>query len=198
MGTLANQSWSGAPIVSQTYAANSPYMQKDERTSGPSEWVAGTKVGKALGLSPIKMDYLLKQYGGDLARLGLPLTSDVGAGTASNTLLKNFIVDPTFTNNLSRDYYNRVERVKAVGADIGDGEKTPAWYNEGVKRLATSTAKGTPSAMLKALNDEKRSIQGNREISPKEKADRLRKVQADINKIYLDVASRLDEMGVPK
>lgn len=198
VGMLANQSWTGAPIVSQAYQNNSPYMQRDERTSKPSEWLSETQVGKSLGLSPMKVDYLIKQYGGDLARLGLPLTSDVGGGTPKNTLLKNFIVDPTFTNNLSRDYYNRIEKVKNISADIGDGAATPSWYNDAVKKLATGTAKGDPSRKLKDLNATKREIQGNTAITAEVKANRLRNVQSEINNIYLDVLFRLDEMGVSK
>ncbi|WP_438446873.1 LPD38 domain-containing protein [Gorillibacterium sp. sgz5001074] len=198
IGTLANQSWTGAPIVSQEYATNSPYMQKDERTSAPSEWLAGTKIGQKLGLSPMEVDYLAKQYGGDLARLGLPLTSSVGGGTVENTLLKNFIVDPTFTNNLSRDYYDRVEQVKNISADVGDGAATPSWYNDNVKKLATGTAKGDPARKLRDLNAKKREIQGNVSLNAKQKAEQLRSVQTEINNLYLDVLSRLDAMGVPK
>lgn len=198
VGMLANQSFTGAPIVPQRLEGNSPYMQKDERTSAPAAWIASKGIGKALGLSPMKLDYLARQYGGDLARLGLPLTSDVGGGTPQATLLKNFIVDPTFTNNLSRDYYDRVKKVTQVMADVGDGAPAPAWFTDEVKRLATSRAKGTPAKMLTTLSGQKQQIQANKLLPASQKAQQLREVQRQINDIYLDVTSSLDAMGVRK
>lgn len=197
-GYAHNQSWTGAPIVPQRLQNNSPYMKKDERTSSIASWISETGVGKKLGLSPIKVDYLAKQYGGDIARLGLPLLSDAGSGTKVQTLLRNFIVDPTFTNNLSRDYYNRIDKVTQNIADVVDGAESPAWLTDDVKKLATSRAKGSPLKTLTELSTEKRSIQGNKLLSKAEKALQLRENQRKINNIYLDVTSRLEKLGVPE
>jgi hypothetical protein len=197
-GYAHNQSWTGAPIVPQRLQGNSPYMQKDERTSSLASWVSSTGIGKKLGLSPIKLDYLAKQYGGDIARLGLPQLTDMGSGTKVQSLLRNFIVDPTFTNNLSRDYYNRIQKVTNNITDVGDGAAAPAWLTDEVKKLATSRAKGSPLKMLTDLSAEKRSIQGDKLLSTSEKALKLRENQRQINNIYLDVTSRLEKLGVPK
>jgi hypothetical protein len=197
-GYAHNQSWTGAPIVPQRLQANSPYMQKDERTSQLSSWIAKTDIGKKLELSPIKLDYLFKQYGGDIARLGLPVITDMGSGTKTETLLRNFIVDPTFTNNLSRDFYNRIDKVTQNAADVGDGATAPAWLTDEVKKIATSRAKGSPLKTLTELSAEKRDIQGNKLLSAREKSLKLRDNQQKINNIYLDVVSRLEKLGVPK
>jgi hypothetical protein len=197
-GYAHNQSWTGAPIVPQRLQGNSPYMQKDERTSYLASWIAQTGIGKKLELSPIKLDYLFKQYGGDIARLGLPVYTDMGSGTKAETLLRNFIVDPTFTNNLSRDFYNRIDKVTQNTADVGDGAAVPAWLTDEVKKIATSRAKGSPLKTLTELSAEKRDIQGNKLLSAREKSLKLRENQQKINNIYLDVVSRLEKLGVPK
>ncbi|WP_028609234.1 LPD38 domain-containing protein [Paenibacillus harenae] len=189
----ANQSFTGAPIVPQRLTGRSPGQQFDERTSDPAKWL-----GEKLKISPIQVDYLIRAYGGDPARLILPLMSDVGGGTTRNTLLKNFIVDPVFTNTLSDDFYTAKESLINARTDNVDvGKKLPDWYNDEVYKLATSRAKGSASKRLSELNDSKRNITGDTTISAEEKAQKLRDVQAQINEIYLDVNSKLREAGVP-
>lgn len=187
-----NQSFTGAPIVPQRLEGRSPELQFDERTSS-----IGKFIGDKLKLSPIKVDYILRAYGGDPARLLLPLTSDVGGGTTRNTLLKNFIVDPVFTNTLSDDFYTAKEELQRAKADNAAGREFPEWYSDDIYKLATSTAKGSASKRISELNAEKRELQGNTSLSAQDKAQKLRDVQSQINEIYIEVNSKLREVGVP-
>jgi hypothetical protein len=189
----ANQSFTGAPIVPQRLEGRSPGQQFDERTSDPAKWL-----GEKLKISPIQVDYLIRAYGGDPARLVLPLLSDVGGGTPRNTLLKNFIVDPVFTNTLADDFYSAKDRLKNARTDNSQvGKALPSWYSEDIYKLANSTAKGSASKRLSELNETKRDITGDTTLSAEAKAQKLRDVQAQINEIYLDVNSKLREAGVP-
>lgn len=193
LGTTYNQSFTGAPIVPKRLENRSPENQFDERTSAPAKWI-----GEKTGLAPLKVDYLLRAYGGDPARIILPLTSDVGAGTTRNTLLRNFIVDPTFTNTLADDFYSAKERLTQTRTDYLEvGDELPEWYNEDLYDLVNSRAKGSASTMLTELNAAKREVNGNRSLSAEQKAKRLRDIQASINEIYLDVNSKLEDAGVP-
>lgn len=187
-----NQSFTGAPIVPQRLENRSPELQYDERTSA-----VGKFIGEKLGLSPMKADYLMRSYGGDPARLLLPLTSDFGGGNTKNTLLRNFIVDPVFTNTLSDDYYSAKEELARARADNAAGRDFPEWYSEEIYKLANSTAKNAPAKRISDLNAEKRSIQGDTTMSAEEKTQKLRDIQGEINEIYLDVNSKLREAGVP-
>ena len=192
VATIANQSFTGAPIVPQRLQNRSNELQYDERTS-----TIGKFIGDKLNLSPMKVDYLLRAYGGDPARLVLPLTSNVGGGTTRNTLLRNFIVDPVFTNTLSDDYYSAKEALSKARADNAVGRKLPSWYSDDIYKLANSTAKGQPAKELSNLNAEKREVQGNKSLPAKDKSQKLRDIQAQINEIYLDVNTKLRESGVP-
>lgn len=190
-----NQSFTGAPIVPQRLQGRSPELQFDERTSA-----VGKKLGEVLKLSPMKVDYILRSYGGDPARLLLPLTSDVGGGNTRNTVLRNFIVDPVFTNTLTDDYYSAKEALQRAKADNAAGRELPEWFNDDIYKLATSTAKGPPAAPAKQISDlntEKRNVQGDKSLSAEAKTKKLRELQQQINEIYIDVNSRLREAGVP-
>ncbi|GKU76837.1 LPD38 domain-containing protein [Paenibacillus sp. L3-i20] len=192
VATISNQSFSGSPIVPQRLKNNSSKLQYDERTSSVAK-----QIGKVLNFSPMKVDYLLRAYGGDPARLLLPLTSDVGGGTTRNTLLKNFIVDPTFTNTLADDYYKAKDALLKARADNSMGEELPSWYSEDNYKLANSTAKGAPAKRLSDLNAEKREINRDRSLSAKDKVQKIREIQTQINEIYVDVNSKLRDAGVP-
>ncbi|GCL71808.1 hypothetical protein PN4B1_17130 [Paenibacillus naphthalenovorans] len=193
LGTTFNKSFTGAPIVPQRLEGRSPQYQYDERTSSLAK-----QIGEWTGFSPMKVDYLIKAYGGDPARLLLPLTSDVGAGTTRNTLLKNFIVDPVFTNTLADDFYTGKEKLSQARKDFADVDaKLPDWYDEELYKFVNSQAKGSPSKILSDLNARKREISGNRGLSAEQKAQQLRDIQAQINEIYLEVNSLLDAAGVP-
>lgn len=188
---VANKSFTGAPIVPKRLEDVSAKNQFDERTSSISK-----TIGEKIGMSPMKVDYLLRAYGGDPARLLLPLNSPVGGGTTRNTLLKNFIADPVFTNTLSDDFYTAKEKyTKAKNDNDKFGDPLPSWYSESMEKLINSQAKNSVSKNLSALNEKKRQITGDQSLEAKDKAQRLRTVQAQINEIYTDVNSQLVSTG---
>ncbi|SDX05662.1 LPD38 domain-containing protein [Paenibacillus sp. PDC88] len=193
VATTSNRSFTGAPIESRSLENYSPENRYDERTSS-----VAIQLGQVLNMSPKKIDYLIRAYGGDPARLLLPLTSEQGSGNVRNTLLKNFIADPEFTNNLSTDFYNAKDNLNQAYYDSRDGRgEAPEWYSDEIRKLVTSQAAGSPSKRLSDLNKEKRDIGSNKSLSAKQKADRQREVQRQINEIYIDVNQQLEEAGVP-
>jgi hypothetical protein len=190
---IANKDYAGRPIESRELEDLSPAQRYNERTSE----VAKT-IGQTLNYSPQKVDYLLRAYGGDPARLLLPLTSEVGAGTPRNTLLKNFITDPTITNNLSTDYYDMKTKVDRAYRDYKEKNvELPSWYSEGLRKYVSSTEKGSISKQLTYFRDYKTQLQTDKSLSAEEKTKQIREVQAKMNEIYLDVNSRMKEAGVP-
>lgn len=188
----ANKSFTGAPIVSQSLEDRSKPYQYDERTSS----IAKT-LGQTLDMSPQKVDYLIKAYGGDLARLVLPLTSDLGQGNARNTVLKNFIVDPEFSNTLTDDFYAAKDKLNQAYADYNEaGAELPSWYNEELRKALNSTAKGSVSKQLSGLRDYKKQITADKSMTDKQRTEQLREIQQQINEIYINVNSVLQESGV--
>ncbi|WP_341415413.1 LPD38 domain-containing protein [Paenibacillus filicis] len=189
--TAFNQSFTGAPIVPKRLENNSPEFQYDERTSSIAK-----KIGQATGFAPLKVDYLIKAYGGDPSRLILPLFSDAGGGTPKNTLLKNFIVDPVFTNNLSDDYYKAKKDFETAKKDNKDFDKPlPSWYSEESYKLLNSQSNSSAAKQLSDLAQEKRQVTGDKTLTAQQKADQLRNLQQKINEIYTDVNSKIGASG---
>jgi len=190
---LANQSFTGAPIEPMRVQDRSPQYRYDERTSALAKWL-----GQQLKWSPMKIDYVIRQYGGDPARLLLPLTSEVGAGRPRETLLRNFIVDPVFTNNLQNDYYAGKELLTQAYRDNQEmGAPLPEWFDDDIRKLVTSQAKNSVTKRLSALQEEKRQVSVDKSLSVEERAEKLRDIQRQMNEIYIDVNTKMAEAGVP-
>ncbi|MDQ0873800.1 hypothetical protein QFZ77_002459 [Paenibacillus sp. V4I3] len=188
-----NKSFTGAPIVPQDIEKFSTPYQFNEKTSSPAK-----VIGEKIGMAPMTVDYLLKQYSGDFGRLVLPLTSDVGSGTAKNTLFKSFVVDPVFTNTLTNDFYDASEKLKQAHQDnIGKEAPLPKWYDDDLRILVTSTAKGSISKQLSDLSSEKKEINKDTTISAGQKSQKLRDIQRKMNDIYIDANMQMQRAGVP-
>ncbi|MBY9081190.1 hypothetical protein KIH86_23870 [Paenibacillus sp. HN-1] len=194
VASVSNQSFTGLPIVSKSLQDRSRPYQYDERTSS----IAKT-LGKYLDMSPQKVDYIMRSYGGDPARLLLPLTSDVGKGNVRNTLLKNFIVDPAFSNTLTDDFYTAKDKLNQAYADYNEaGVELPSWYDDNLRKELNSTSRNSVSSQLADLRDYKREVTADKSISNEERTAKLRDIQQQINQIYIDINSVLQETGVIK
>lgn len=188
-----NKSFTGAPIESMKVQDRSPQYRYDERTSGVAKWL-----GEKLKFSPMKIDYVLKSYGGDPARILLPLTSDVGSGRMQSTIMKNWITDPVFTNTLTDDFYSAKEKLSQAYRDHKEvNAELPKWFSEDMYKLMNSQAKGSISKQLSALNDEKRLVQTDKALTNSEKSQKLREIQAEMNEIYLEAITKVKEAGIP-
>lgn len=191
-GALNNKSFTGAPIVPKDTEGRTDKYEYDERTSSIAK-----KVGSVTGYSPMKVDYLLKSYGGDPARMILPLMSSVGGGNARDSLLKNFIADPTYSNTLSQDFYDAKDKLNAAYQDNKDlGIPLPKWYSEDMRKELTSSAKGSISKMVSGLRDQKAQIQSDKSLTKQQKTDQLLRIQKQINDIYLDINAKLSKQGI--
>lgn len=193
VGASVNQSYTGSPIVPKSMQELSPQYQYDERTSAVAK-----SLGEKLNWSPKKIDYLLRQYSGDIGRYVLPLTSTKGSSETKKTILRNFITDPVYTNTLSDDYYRAKDLVTRVEADNkAVGAELPSWYSDKIHKLMTSTAKGSVGAQLRSLNNQKKAIDADNKMPNYEKANKLKDIQVQINSLYTDILSQLEEAGVP-
>lgn len=193
VAVMSNRDYAGRPIESKSFEVNSPVNRYDERTSS-----VAIKLGEVLNMSPKKVDYLIRAYGGDPARLLLPLTSQQGSGNVRNTLLKNYILDPQFTNTLSTDFYDGKTKLQQAAADIADGKsQIPTWYSEDLRKMVTSRAKGSISIRLSDLTNQKRTLGNDTSLTLTERAARQREIQKQINEIYIDINQRMEEAGVP-
>lgn len=193
VATAANIDYAGRPIESGALEGNSPVNRYDERTSK-----VAIELAQYLKMSPKKIDYLIRSYGGDPARLLLPLTSDAGQGDVKGTLLKSFIVDPQFSNTLSADYYDYKEKMAQAEKDYKDGKaELPSWYDQRMTDMITTTRAGSYNKRLSLLSKQKRDIQANKDLTAQQKTDQLRDIQYKINDIYMTVNQATEEAGIP-
>lgn len=191
---ISNKSFTGAPIVTQAVSDRSPENQYDEKTSAVAK-----KLGEVLKMSPMQVDYIIRSYGGDPARLLLPLTSEVGQGNVRNTVLKNFIVDPQYTTTLTDDFYTAKDKLNQAYHDYTEADVAlPKWYDDGLRKALNSSAQGSVSKQLSFLRDQKKEITADKGIASKEKTKQLRDIQEQINNIYIDINSVLDKAGIIK
>lgn len=189
---FGNKDYAGRPIESMALEDRSPGQRYDERTSSIAKWI-----GEQVNWSPKKIDYFMRSYGGDPARMILPLTSESGGGNPTRSLLKNWIVDPVYSNTLTDDFFKMRTKVTQAYRDFEEtGKPLPEWFSEDLRKEVTSTAKGWPMKELQWLQEDKRAISKDNSLTAKQKSDKQRELQAKINGIYMDLNTFMIEKGV--
>ena len=194
VAAATNKTFTNAPIESLGFQLSPlrPGLRYSEQTSKISR-----KIGEITNFSPFKVDYLLKAYGGDISRILLPLNSDVGS-IRSEDFLKNFITDPTFSNNLATQFYKGRDRLKSARASNLDlGNKLPKWYNEKIYQGITSQANNSVNKKLSYYTKLKRSTSIDKNLTAPQRKEKMRDIQKSINEIYLDWNTLMKNNGVP-
>ncbi|OUS72975.1 hypothetical protein B1748_23490 [Paenibacillus sp. MY03] len=189
----------GGDIVPREYQDDPTILQYNETTSAPGRWAA-----ENLGIDAFTFDYLSQKFGGDIAKIGLPLTSEVGRGDIEGNLIDQvnsrlkLLEDPVMRNTISDDYYKALEKVSDAKA-ISDKRDTPLpnWYQTAYDEV-TSMKKNSLNKAISDFNAMKKEITRDTTLSAKERADQLRDVQRNINMLRIQGIKRLEELGVPQ
>jgi hypothetical protein len=197
LGTGKN--YFGGDIVPREYQSDPTKIQYNETTSAAGKWAA-----ENLGIDAFTFDYLANKFGGDLTKIGLPLTSEVGKGDLQGNLIDQvnarvrLLEDPVMKNNIADDYYKVITKVSDAKA-ISDKNDTPlpGWYQDAYDEV-TSMKKGSINKIVSDLNTKKKEITRNPLLSAKVRADQLRDVQREINMMRIQGIKRLDELGVKR
>lgn len=155
----SNKDFAGRTIVPLSLQRLSPRYQYDETTSEISK-----AIGDKLNISPKQADYLIKSYTGVIGQFLLPMTTKtagkLNAGTmGTNTLTRNFIADPLFSNEIMNEFYSKKEKLdtsradaKMLGKTFSDknielqrafnrGADQISEYNKKIKKAATEEEK---------------------------------------------------------
>jgi hypothetical protein len=189
----------GGDIVPREYQDQPTSIQYNETTSAAGKWAA-----EHLGIDAFTFDYLANKFGGDITKIGLPLTSEVGKGDIEGNLIDQvnarvrLLEDPVMKNNISDDYYKYAQSVSDTKA-ISDkkGTPLPTWYQEAYDDV-TSMKKGSINKIVSDLNVKKKEITRNTMLTAKGRADQLRDVQREINMLRIQGIKRLEELGVKR
>jgi hypothetical protein len=117
----SNKDFAGRAIVPQGMLMDkrSPYLQYDDKTTSIAK-----AVGELSGLSPKQLDYLVKSYTGVIGQLGIPLA--VPGGSPLKALKTQFISDPTFNNQVTTDFYDKLDKLSAAAVDKNILDKIPS------------------------------------------------------------------------
>lgn len=165
------RTWYGGDIENQRLRNYAPGERYDSSTDIFSKWV-----GKQLGLSPKKINYLLDQYSGVVGDFLLPLLTPQAE---RDPFSKAFTVDSVNSNRLSGEFYDTAEQL-TYAANGGD-----------------STAKAASrfwSKQQKACSDlyaEIREIEES-DLSDKEKKQKVKEVKAILNGIQKNALATLE------
>lgn len=134
----ANKSWTGSPIVPGNLEEASPKYQSDANTSKLAK-----QISKLTGGSPIQLDYLIKQYGGDFGNIATSL-SDKGIKTGGKGIIqgvgKRLVVDSGTSNRVLDDFYNLKDKYDQMKKDIDVGGNVPKGYNDQIRLYLGRTA----------------------------------------------------------
>lgn len=172
----ANKNFAGSPIVPGYLERLSPELQKDAKTSKLGELLAGAPVlGKIADNSPKKADFLIKAYTGWIGQFGTAATSPgVGLGKA---LEQQVSVDPTFSNDISNEFYDYKTKLDQAYADREQRE-LPEWYDDGARTYLNSI-----STQMSDIRGLMRGVQDDQTLSNKDKTDQLREMQGWVNEL---------------
>ncbi|MNM10419.1 hypothetical protein D3C81_205440 [compost metagenome] len=172
---VANESWSGAPVVPGYLQDLSPGLQADANTTVISRKLGELTYGTPFEVSPKKLDYLARQYTGFLGQFGQPMLSS--GGDVGYALSQQMTADPVFSNDLSTEFYHYKSKLDQAYNDR-ELKQVPGWYSDPLRKRLNKISQN-----MSAVRKEIRSVQADTDLSNKDKRDKLRELQERINKM---------------
>lgn len=166
------RTWYGGDIESQRLQNYAPGERYDSSTD-----VFSKAVGKALGISPKKLNYVLDQYSGVLGDFLLPvLTPQAERGMFE----KAFTVDAMSSNRVSGDFYDEANKLKYAknDGDVVSGVVS-RWWNK--QQTACSD-----------LWKQIREVEASEDLSNSEKKRQTRELKAIVTGIQKNAIAQED------
>lgn len=129
IGKGDNKDFANRPIVPQAMLMDkrSDYLQYDEKTTSIAKAIGEmTKgmPGNEDGVSPKQLDYFVKSYSGVIGQFGIPLATP--GGSPKKALTSQFTADPTFSNQTTTDFHDKLDKLSAKAIDKNINEKIPS------------------------------------------------------------------------
>lgn len=177
-----NKAWNGSDIVSTTLENKVPSEQYDAKDTEFAKWLAGTKLGKKLKLSPKKIDYLIDQYSGGIGDILIPLNTKYAEG--NNPLSAKFSTDSINNNKqLSRFYDDKTELSQKKTSGIAtDKEQYQYKYLNDV------------GDEISDLNKQIREIEMS-DMKDKDKIKQVTELRDQINTLAREANKNVDKYG---
>ena len=199
-----NKTWYGGEIES-VYDRDYPTEFRgidDPTIDNLSKKLAQTSFAKNQNLSPKKINYLLKQYSGVFGDALIPLITDETKPSKSNSAFETIMsylggvinnsffdgleVDPVYSNNISSEYFETKEEIGQIANYQKDKLGKEGTPEQVLDRFFTNSSIKT-SKLYKEMNEIRKS-------DDKDKAEKLRKLQYQINKEQKETLSLYKEI----
>ncbi|MCM3294131.1 hypothetical protein M3661_28960 [Paenibacillus sp. MER 180] len=178
-----NQNFAGSPIVPGHLERLSPDLQYDEKTSGVAR-----KLADAGGGSPMQYDYIMKQYLGGLGKAILPGATP--SGNPLEALVDQFISDPTYSNQLSTQFYEIKKKLDQAYDDRNVRGELPEWYHDGARKRMNKL-----SESMSDTRKRMKEIEADDTLSRQEKEAQTRELREQVNELArmgLDLVKELN------
>lgn len=173
-----NKTWYGGDLVPQRLQSLPSEEQYDESTDSISIWL-----GQKLGISPIKINYILDQYSGAIGDMILP-TLTLEAENDSNSFMSNllapmkdkFTTDSVMNNQNLSDLYDLDDELT----------KKSKSSNATTEDILKSKYINSIQTEMNKLTSEKRTIQNDTTLTNNEKYKQVKEIQKQINQLAKD------------
>lgn len=171
-GSENGEAWYGGDIVPTRLQSKAPEEQYDASTDKFSIWL-----GDKIGVSPYKINYVIDQYSGGMGDIFLPFiteesTSDAeGIELALAPIKDQFTANSTFDNKYAGDIYDLSDKMDKMPSSVKETDEY---------KIQDAYLYSVTSEMGK-LYAERRAVQENKELSKKEKYEKVQEIQKQIN-----------------
>lgn len=166
------RTWYGGDIESQRLQNYAPGERYDSSTD-----IVSKAVGGALGLSPVKLNYLADQYTGVVGDIVLPLLTPQAE---RDMFSKAFTVDSITSNELSGKFYDKADELM-YAKNSGDAVAAV------VSRYWNSV-----SSDVSALYGEIRDVE-NSDLSNREKKEQVLELRKELNAVMREALATVDQ-----
>lgn len=173
INVATNKTWYGSDLVPTRLQDEKPENQYDESTDEFSKWL-----GQTMGWSPIKINYLLDQYGGGIADVLLPMGTPQAETT--NVFTDKFTADATMKNGNAGRFYD-LKNSLDTSSTASDEDKLKVKYANKV------------NSELNDLYKQKREIQMS-DNTDEYKVKAIKDVQSKINEIAKNAVKELEKV----
>ena len=167
------RTWYGTAINNERLMNYAPGERFDNSTD-----VFSKAVGKALNISPKKINYILDSLTGVVGDVSLPLMTP---RAEQNPIVKQFVIDPKLNNKISFEFYNALDKAKFAKNSTKNVADTVTY-----KYLNSHTN------LINDLNAEIREIESSK-ISNKVKMEKVKELKVIINGIQKNATNNLSE-----
>ena len=172
---IINKTWYGEDLVPTRLQNKPKEEQYDETTDSFSRWL-----GEKIGVSPIKINYLIDQYSGGVGDILLPL----GTPQAENNVIEDkFTTDATMKSKYPGEFFAKVDELEI------NSNSSKATDEDIIKYKYISSV----STDIGKLYKKKREIQ-NSSATDKEKKEQLKEVQKQINELAKNSLENIDKI----